>query len=171
MACADALVRAQIIKAYGLKGLYTPGVPLLHRMLYVFDRLVEIRLPKLFSHFKGESVTPDLFSSLWFTGLFAVSLRPPLVARVWDLLFCDGIVHLYRVALAILQLLQDQLLEMRFEELLNCLKNSSRSVQAGELIAAAEKFALTAQDLRLYESEYAARIAKEQAHDEGDRVI
>ena len=43
-----------LLKTKQLAGLYQGTLPLLHLRLYQLDRLIELRLPKLFSHFKEE---------------------------------------------------------------------------------------------------------------------
>jgi hypothetical protein len=123
-------------------------------MVYVFDRLLQSRYPRLFSHFKSQSVTPQLFASQWFTSLFSVPFQSTLTIRVWDLLFCDGPAYMYRAALAVLELCQDELLGLAFDEMMPLLKHKAKMMAPEALIRQAEKISLNAQDMRLYESEY-----------------
>lgn len=134
--------------------MYTHTLPLLRKMLYILDRLIQTHFPRLFSHFKSQSVTPHLFASQWFTSLFAVPFPSAVTIRVWDLLFCDGHVYLYRAALSVLDLLQDELLAMQFDDMMALLRGRARTMQASALIQQAERIAFTVQDLRVYEAEY-----------------
>lgn len=144
----------QIIKTYKLRELYTHSLPLLRKMLYIFDRLLERFLPKLFAHFKSQSVSPHLFASQWFTSLFAVPFPCAVTIRVWDLLFCDGITYMYRAGLAVLELYQEELLALQFDDIMLVLKGKAKSVTPAALLKQTERIPLSAQDLRVYEAEY-----------------
>lgn len=104
-----------LLKTKQLAGLYQGTLPLLHLRLYQLDRLIELRLPKLFSHFKEECmycllfckrwffffwkkknthtiivafcivVTPLLFASEWFSTLYCYGFALPTTLRIWDL--------------------------------------------------------------------------------------
>lgn len=124
-------------------------------MVYVFDRLMQQHCPKLFSHFKSQAVTPHLFASQWFTSLFSVPFQSALTIRVWDLLFCDGLTYLYRAGLAVLELCQDELLGLQFDEMMPRLKLKTKNMAPQALIQQTERISISAQELRVYEAEYA----------------
>jgi hypothetical protein len=52
---------------YRLQSVFLPGQPQVIVSLYCLDRLIEIFLPALFSHFKEIRLTPILFAHAWFT--------------------------------------------------------------------------------------------------------
>lgn len=52
-------------QSYGLRDYFAAGVPELVTNLYCLDRLIEMFIPHLFSHFKEERISPILFASEW----------------------------------------------------------------------------------------------------------
>lgn len=69
-------------------------------------------LPQLFLHFQSSGVTPDLYLMDWILTLYVKTLPLDVASRVWDVFFRDGEEFLFRVALGILRLHQDVLLQM-----------------------------------------------------------
>ena len=55
--------------------------------------------------------------------LFTRALNLSLVSRVWDFYFLDGIFVLYQTSIAILRILEKQLLDVDFEGIMKILKN------------------------------------------------
>lgn len=139
---------------YRLQSLFLPGQPQVIVSLYCLDRLIELFLPSLFSHFKKVQVTPILFAHAWFCTLFGYTFPPEFTQQVWTVFFVSGKTFLFRVAIAILKLLEAQLLKLAFEEALDLLKKGSTSLNVFRVIEEADKF--VAIDIRLVK-----RIKKE----------
>eukprot|EP01087_Luapelamoeba_hula_P012106 TRINITY_DN3364_c0_g1_i1.p1 TRINITY_DN3364_c0_g1~~TRINITY_DN3364_c0_g1_i1.p1 ORF type:complete len:551 (-),score=113.85 TRINITY_DN3364_c0_g1_i1:84-1736(-) len=116
-------VLCQLIKSYNLDGYFQKGLPTLRLALFQLDKLIEQQLPKLFFHFKKEGVTPLLYSSEWLSTLFVYNFPLKTAIRLWDVFFVEGTEFLFKIALAILAIHQDQLLTLPFEEILTFLKN------------------------------------------------
>ena len=72
-------------------------------------------LPKLQEHFMNEGMPDSLWLQKWFQSLFLYSMPFGLVLRIWDNLFAYGSRYLFQVAIAILTLLEDTLLERDME--------------------------------------------------------
>ena len=53
----------------------------------------------MFSHFKAENLTPDLYIIDWMFTLYAKSLPLDVASRVWDVFCRDGEEFLFRTAL------------------------------------------------------------------------
>ena len=53
-------------------------------------------------------------ASSWFSTLFAAHLPPTMVARVWDILFMEGPVILFRIGLALISLHREKLVALCF---------------------------------------------------------
>ncbi|KAJ8013902.1 hypothetical protein DPEC_G00034650 [Dallia pectoralis] len=79
-----------------------------------FEVFFEENLPRLFSHFQINNLTPDLYLIDWIFTLYSKSLPLDLACRVWDVFCRDGEEFLFRTALVILRLYQDVLLQMDF---------------------------------------------------------
>ncbi|XP_034532129.1 TBC1 domain family member 14 [Notolabrus celidotus] len=79
-----------------------------------FEVFFEENLPKLFAHFKKNSLTPDIYLIDWIFTLYSKSLPLDLACRVWDVFCRDGEEFLFRTALGLLRLYQDVLTCMDF---------------------------------------------------------
>lgn len=79
-----------------------------------FEVFFEENLPKLFAHFKKNSLTPDIYLIDWIFTLYSKSLPLDLACRVWDVFCRDGEEFLFRTALGLLRLFQDVLTTMDF---------------------------------------------------------
>jgi hypothetical protein len=76
----------------------------------VLGDLLERKLPKLHKHLTENDIELTLFS--WFFTLFVDGCRPELLLRIWDIFLYEGDKVLFRIALAILYIAQDELLKM-----------------------------------------------------------
>ena len=82
------------------------------------------RLPKLVEHLAANDFSLDLVAFQWIVCLFASNLPQNIGMAVWDLFFIKGIVVLFRVALTILSLMQDEILKTnKFEEIYSIIEN------------------------------------------------
>ncbi|KNC84122.1 hypothetical protein SARC_03643 [Sphaeroforma arctica JP610] len=99
--------------------------------LLVFDELMKERLPRLHAHcrrlMKQDAVTynynvldadddpplTSVFTGQWFPTLFANLLPQGILFRVWDAILFDGDEMMFRVALAIITMLEPQLLSTK----------------------------------------------------------
>ncbi|XP_014908367.1 TBC1 domain family member 12-like isoform X2 [Poecilia latipinna] len=79
-----------------------------------FEIFFEENLPRLFSHFQTNSLTPDLYLIDWIFTLYSKSLPLDVACRVWDVFCRDGEESLFRTGLGILRLFEDVLLQMDF---------------------------------------------------------
>eukprot|EP00727_Mastigamoeba_balamuthi_P007947 m51a1_g3773 hypothetical protein (366) ;mRNA; f:142843-144046 len=148
---------AQMMRQHALVGFFSDGLPLLRVCLYCLDRLVERRIPRLFSHFKALGITPLMFASHWFSTLFTYALPVELAAKVWDVFLVEGLVWLFKVALAILSLERDQLLKRNFEELLEYMRTAPGLIDGATLLR-------TANDMSVVTPALVAELRAEYSH-------
>eukprot|EP01105_Mastigella_eilhardi_P024211 TRINITY_DN6281_c0_g1_i2.p1 TRINITY_DN6281_c0_g1~~TRINITY_DN6281_c0_g1_i2.p1 ORF type:complete len:301 (-),score=54.74 TRINITY_DN6281_c0_g1_i2:46-948(-) len=80
-------------------------------------------LPLLAAHLKSQHLSIDGVIVRWFTTVFSYSFPMELSARIWDWVLLKGIPAIFQVALAVLFLAQDQLLQVRDTELLLAVNN------------------------------------------------
>lgn len=127
-------VLVRLMYVYDLRKHYIPGMEGLHLRLYQFDRLLGMHLPALSRHFEAEGLLSNMYASQWFLTLFAYRLPFGLVFRIVDWLLGEGVVVLFRVALAILKTHERALLALEFEDLLDFLKNSLPRIYADDMM-------------------------------------
>ncbi|XP_040905609.1 TBC1 domain family member 12-like isoform X1 [Toxotes jaculatrix] len=101
-----------------------------------FEVFFEENLPRLFSHFQTNSLTPDLYLIDWIFTLFSKSLPLDVACRVWDVFCRDGEESLFRTGLGILRLYEDVLLQMDFIHIAQFLTRLPEDLQSHTLFAA-----------------------------------
>ncbi|XP_032408676.1 TBC1 domain family member 12-like isoform X4 [Xiphophorus hellerii] len=101
-----------------------------------FEIFFEENLPRLFSHFQTNSLTPDLYLIDWIFTLYSKSLPLDVACRVWDVFCRDGEESLFRTGLGILRLFQDVLLQMDFIHIAQFLTRLPDDLQPHTLFAA-----------------------------------
>merc|ERR1719401_2142388 len=116
------LVRLMDSRQFGLSGFYRDRLPLLRRYLRACDRLVAETVPELRDHFIKENVQPAVYLHQWFLTLFINCFPLSMVMIIWDVIICEGLPVILRIAVSILQVLKDSLLTMHFEEIIKFFK-------------------------------------------------
>jgi hypothetical protein len=96
-------------------GLWQAGVPKMKLRVYQLDRLLRWTLPKLHTHFECIQLAPEILVAQWFITIFSYTVPLSLTLRLWDSLFLGGWSAMYRVALALLSALEQQLLGLDLE--------------------------------------------------------
>lgn len=76
----------------------------------VLVELVDEQIPKLAEHMREIGVDLPAVTFAWFLSLYTDCLPVETLFRVWDILFIDGMVVLFRISMAILLLSEKDLL-------------------------------------------------------------
>jgi len=104
----------QLFIKYNFNEFYGNGLAGLQKYVFpIFQSLVQIHIPRMHQHLV-KYLNDDycgLFIPNWFLEVFFDSLSWPLMLKVWDTLLWVGHSALYSVSLALLSILQDQILE------------------------------------------------------------
>ncbi|XP_037637763.1 TBC1 domain family member 12-like isoform X1 [Sebastes umbrosus] len=101
-----------------------------------FEVFFDENLPRLFSHFQNNNLTPDLYLIDWIFTLYSKSLPLDVACRVWDVFCRDGEESLFRTGLGILRLFEDVLLQMDFIHIAQFLTRLPEDLQAHNLFTA-----------------------------------
>jgi len=99
---------------------------LMKKYFYVFERLICIYLPELYTAFKRNNISTNYFISPWFITLYTHSYNgnnTKILMRIFDLFILDGWLAIIRIGLILLKNYQNDLFSMEFEELLHFLIN------------------------------------------------
>ncbi|CAK9105154.1 Putative GTPase-activating protein AN11010, partial [Durusdinium trenchii] len=103
-------------------GHYTKQMTGMHVDQKVFESLVKHRLPKVFTHLDALNFPLEFVTYQWFLCLFVNSLPLETTLRIWDCFLHEGSKALFRAALAILMILQKEILACNsFQEVHECL--------------------------------------------------
>uniref|UniRef100_A0A673M7S8 TBC1 domain family member 14-like n=1 Tax=Sinocyclocheilus rhinocerous TaxID=307959 RepID=A0A673M7S8_9TELE len=100
-----------------------------------FEVFFEENLPKLFAHFKNNSLSSDIYLIDWIFTLYSKSLPLDIACRVWDVFCRDGEEFLFRTALGILRLYEDILTHMDFIHIAQFLTRLPDYISAEEIFS------------------------------------
>ena len=129
-------------------------------------RFIEIILPEISTKLQHFMIDPSIFASQWFITLFAYNMPFPLVARVWDLFFLKRWSIIFRVSIALLELIRTELEQAEdIETFLTLLKSISDRVHAQNVDA------LLDHAMRLNLDEDDARVLGNVARSESEQLV
>ncbi|KAG1790581.1 rab-GTPase-TBC domain-containing protein [Suillus plorans] len=111
----------RLMHSYDLRGHFLPEMPKLQ--LRLFDRLIEELLPVLHVHFLRQGIKSSMFCSQWFLTLFSYRFPLEIVVRIYDNCLASGIEAIFAFSIVLLQKNEDELLNLRFDDILAFLKN------------------------------------------------
>ncbi|EGC33543.1 drainin [Dictyostelium purpureum] len=89
------------------------GIP---KYLNAMDSTVEALVPSLHKHFKEIGISAKNYLSDWITTLFSKALPLDIATRIWDLVFIEGEIFIYRTALSILRYFISDLQVANYDE-------------------------------------------------------
>ncbi|KAK9507288.1 hypothetical protein O3M35_007179 [Rhynocoris fuscipes] len=95
----------------GLRCRYLPDMSALQVSLYQLSRLLHDRHPELYAHFDSLEIAPTLYAAPWLLTLFSSQFPLGFVTRVFDLMLADSPDVLFKIALSLLSLHKDDLLQ------------------------------------------------------------
>ena len=98
--------------------------------LYQFDKLIELKIPKVYKIFVNTESFSCNFASSWFLTAFSGCLfdRMDLLHEIWDLLFVKGWKIIFQISLIFLKIQQKNILDYYFTE--NTIHLSSEKIVA-----------------------------------------
>ncbi|XP_033645463.1 uncharacterized protein LOC117304932 isoform X2 [Asterias rubens] len=94
-----------------LSGYFDQSLLRIQQHAAVFQKLITNRLPKFARHLASMELHLLTFVTPWFMCLYTSFPCWDTVLTIWDLILLDGISTIFRVALAVLRVSQDELLQ------------------------------------------------------------
>lgn len=113
-----------MMKDYRLRELFCPDMRGLHRQLYQFDRLLELKSPLLYNHLVKQGIKSSMYASQWFLTFFAYKFPLDIVLRIYDIVITHGIEALLKLAVNLNLKNEERLLTLKFDSLLEYLKDN-----------------------------------------------
>mmetsp|Transcript_28765 Transcript_28765/g.52419 ORF Transcript_28765/g.52419 Transcript_28765/m.52419 type:complete len:356 (+) Transcript_28765:71-1138(+) len=154
------LMLISLLDNYRMAGLFMPNLPLLNKYFFQLQRLLEMHMPMLFNHLGQQGVEPTMYASQWFLTVCIYNFPFSTVVRVWDIFLAEGVKIIFRIALALLKLNQEALLNESFEQILQTLKQAPSRVESEQLIQVALAIKLKNTALKDLETEWQARSSQ-----------
>ncbi|CAG5136474.1 unnamed protein product, partial [Candidula unifasciata] len=141
----------------GLRKQFRPNMTALQLKLYQLTRLLHDHYKDVYDHFEAHEISPTLYAAPWFLTLFASQFPLGFVARVFDMVFVQGIDALFKVALMLIGNHRALILQCdTFESIVDFLKITLPEmvqVQMERIINQAFELDVE-RELRAYEVEY-----------------
>ncbi|XP_050304026.1 rab GTPase-activating protein 1-like isoform X2 [Anthonomus grandis grandis] len=111
-------VLVKLMYDYKLRDFYKQGFENLYLRLYQLNRLMEEQLSPLWNHFMEHKIETHMFASQWFLTLFTARFPLYFVFHIIDVFLLQGIDTLFQMALALLMVCKNDLLQQDFEGIL-----------------------------------------------------
>jgi hypothetical protein len=115
-------------------GLWAEKIPKLKLRVYQLDRLLRWFCPRLHAHFTVIELSPEVLTAQWFITLFAYTLSAKDTMRIWDYVFLSGWEGLFRVAVSLLGIVEQVLLQVSDMEGVSMLMKQWRGHSRGMLL-------------------------------------
>jgi hypothetical protein len=146
-----------IFKKYKLEEVYLKDFPGLKKRFYIFLKLVEKYMPNIYKKLNKYQAYPTMYASQWFFTLFTNCLPFEVIARIFDCYLLEGEKIIFRVALAILKLNENALLNAKgFESFMSELRLCPSKIKNAEvLLKTAFSFSLSRNHINNHEQNYA----------------
>lgn len=137
-----------------LRLLYFPDMIAAQKKLFVFGKLGQLHLGKLWEHLENQQIHPTMYATEWIMCMFCRGFSFDLVTRVWDIFLFNGYKIVYRVALALIKNAEKEFMSAKFEDIMGIMRNLPTLVDAEELINLSMTIKLTRAQITKYEKEY-----------------
>jgi hypothetical protein len=122
--CFKAL--QEIIAVNDMAELFDQELPKLKLFFYQVDRLLNIYLPQLHTHFKDEMVNSSYYTSPWFITVFTNSLQQQdndlvgdRILSLFDYFLTSGWKAIFKMTLYLMKTNEQELLQMSFERIVS----------------------------------------------------
>lgn len=117
-----------LMKEYNVRDMFCPEMKGLHLMLYEFDRLLEVYSPILYNHLAKQGIKLSMYALQWFLTFFAYKFPLDMVLRIYDIIITQGIELVLKLAVNLMIKNEAQLLQLKFDKLLEYLKDKMFNV-------------------------------------------
>lgn len=96
----------------------------------VFNTLLADQMPEVYRNFVAHDIRPSLYLQDWLTTLFSMHLGLDSATRAWDIYVLEGDQFLFRLALALLQILKARLFNPDHQELTELFRGQDKGARA-----------------------------------------
>ncbi|CAH8453236.1 unnamed protein product [Schistosoma turkestanicum] len=156
----------QVNNNYGVREFFLNDFDGLHLRLYQLDRIIQDQLPDVAKHFNDLGLETHMFASQWFLTLFTAKFPLNVVFHIVDLFLTEGLIFIFKVSLALLQLARRDLLGLDFEGVLKYLRVTMPKKYLAhdanqELLSVALSAKVTSPKLKKYAKEWITKRAQE----------
>ena len=143
-----------LMKKYKMEGIFFDDFLELKQKFYILLNLQKKYIHKIYNIFQRDGILPAMYASPWFISLFAKSLDFHIVLRIYDCFFLEGFKVIYRIALALLKLKENDFVKAKKGRTLPLLVSCLQNVDEEELFKVAFGFSISRTYIDKLENEY-----------------
>eukprot|EP00026_Physarum_polycephalum_P003743 Phypoly_transcript_03757.p1 GENE.Phypoly_transcript_03757~~Phypoly_transcript_03757.p1 ORF type:complete len:597 (+),score=67.79 Phypoly_transcript_03757:134-1924(+) len=108
---------------------YVLTMPGFHTDTLLLGWLISTNLPLLHKHLEKINFSLGTLTSSWFMRLFVHDFPPETAFLIWDNIFMEGVSVIFEVALAILNMVHDEILQLTDEsDVVTCIHRSTKNL-------------------------------------------
>ncbi len=98
------------------------------RRLQLFKQLLHLNSPELCEQFESEGILPQHYLFEWVVTIFVKSLDLSVACKVWDLFVLEGDLMIFRVAIAMLKMIEKDVMQCSMDTILMSLKGMAKKI-------------------------------------------
>eukprot|EP00003_Mantamonas_plastica_P022973 TRINITY_DN4013_c0_g1_i3.p1 TRINITY_DN4013_c0_g1~~TRINITY_DN4013_c0_g1_i3.p1 ORF type:complete len:321 (-),score=105.76 TRINITY_DN4013_c0_g1_i3:98-1060(-) len=142
-ACLANIINEDIMRVF-----FSMEMESINARLDVFSQVFERNLPELHAQFYEMDITSDFFMIDWVLTIFSKALSLDVASRIWDNYVYHGEWFLIRCAVALLSVLQGEMLGAVFDDCMFLLTHIPEDLNGDELFQHVEYIQLTEKDYK-----------------------
>lgn len=104
------------------------------KRIMIFKQILMHNLPELCEQFENEGVIPHHYLIEWIMTIFVKSLDLHIASRVWDLYMLDGDIMLFKISVALLKHVQNDIKQCSMETIMLSLRGMLKNINDEELL-------------------------------------
>ena len=118
-----------LIKNYKFQRIYGDGLKGTIEMSEVFDWLLFVFHNDLYEYMRSVDINSVQFFTQWVTGLFTCELDKESIFKIWDIFFKEGWKIIFRLGLAIIKDVKENLFKIPPEDIVSYLRHFAKNSQ------------------------------------------
>ena len=104
------------------------------RRIQIFKQIFHYNLPELCEQFESEGVLPQHYLIEWIMTIFVKSLDLQVAYRLWDLIMLDGDIMILKIPVALLKLIEKDVLQCSMDTILMTIKGMTQNIKDDEAL-------------------------------------
>ncbi|EGC30241.1 hypothetical protein DICPUDRAFT_50853 [Dictyostelium purpureum] len=139
-----------------MRDFYGVGMKELQLRVFQLKKFVEDLFPKLHKHLNDIELDTSIFTSPWFLTVFAYHFSDEVATRILDVIFFQGLEAFFSIALAIFQIIQDDLLECtENSQAMSYFRNETKTkIDVDTLMSTANRISISPSQLANFKQQF-----------------
>ena len=108
---------------FSMVGMWEVGTPHMKLKVFQLENIMRWAVPRLHAHFADIGFQPEILVSQWFMTHFSYTIPLHMLLRLYDYTFLLGWPGVYRVSIALLMAMEEQLLAFDLDDLGKAMRN------------------------------------------------